>query len=138
MRIGWCRKAETSFGTMPLPTWLALRIMAASGCSDSIKPDRPMSRFAISSAWNAQRERIYLSRRSITQYLVQAWRHWMCSFTTRPARSGRIARLTEAGVMKRSVALLSQSKPGLGLKVFIAIKTNNTMRPVVQPVPARR
>ena len=40
--------------------------------------------------------------------------------------------------MKRSVALLSQSKPGLGLKVFIAIKTHNTMRPVVQPVPARR
>ena len=57
---------------------------------------------------------------------------------SRSACSRRIARLTEAGVMKRSVALLSPSKPGLGLKVFIAIKTNNTMRPVVQPVPARR
>jgi Lrp/AsnC family transcriptional regulator len=43
---------------------------------------------------------------------------------SRSACSRRIARLAEAGVIERSVALLSQSKLGLGLTVFIAIKTN--------------
>ena len=43
---------------------------------------------------------------------------------SRSACSRRIARLAEAGVIGRSVALLSQSKLGLGLTVFIAIKTN--------------
>ena len=36
----------------------------------------------------------------------------------------RIARQTEAGVIERSVPLLSQSKLVLGLTVLIAIKTN--------------
>ena len=43
---------------------------------------------------------------------------------SRSACSRRIARLAETGVIERSVALLSQSKLGLGLTVFIAIKTN--------------
>ena len=43
---------------------------------------------------------------------------------SRSACSRRIARLAEAGVIERSVALLSQSKLGLGLTVFITIKTN--------------
>ena len=43
---------------------------------------------------------------------------------SRSACSRRIARLAEAGVIERSVALLSQGKLGLGLTVFIAIKTN--------------
>ena len=43
---------------------------------------------------------------------------------SRSACSRRIARLAEIGVIERSVALLSQSKLGLGLTVFIAIKTN--------------
>ena len=43
---------------------------------------------------------------------------------SRSACSRRIARLAEAGVIERAVALLSQSKLGLGLTVFIAIKTN--------------
>ena len=43
---------------------------------------------------------------------------------SRSACSRRIARLAEAGVIERSVTLLSQSKLGLGLTVFIAIKTN--------------
>jgi len=43
---------------------------------------------------------------------------------SRSACSRRIARLAEAGVIERSVALLSQSKLGLGLTVFVAIKTN--------------
>jgi len=43
---------------------------------------------------------------------------------SRSACSRRIARLAKAGVIERSVALLSQSKLGLGLTVFIAIKTN--------------
>ena len=40
------------------------------------------------------------------------------------ACSRRIARLAEIGVIERSVALLSQSKLGLGLTVFVTIKTN--------------
>jgi len=43
---------------------------------------------------------------------------------SRSVCSRRIARLAEAGVIERSVALLSQSKLGLGLTVFITIKTN--------------
>ena len=43
---------------------------------------------------------------------------------SRSACSRRIARLAEIGVIERSVALLSQSKLGLGLTVFITIKTN--------------
>ena len=43
---------------------------------------------------------------------------------SRSACSRRIARLAELGVIERSVALLSQSKLGLGLTVFITIKTN--------------
>ena len=43
---------------------------------------------------------------------------------SRSACSRRIARLTEASVIERSVALLSQSKLGLGLTVFITIKTS--------------
>ena len=43
---------------------------------------------------------------------------------SRSACIRRIARLAEIGVIERSVALLSQSKLGLGLTVFIAIKTN--------------
>lgn len=43
---------------------------------------------------------------------------------SRSACSRRIARLAEMGVIERSVALLSQSKLGLGLTVFITIKTN--------------
>ena len=43
---------------------------------------------------------------------------------SRSACNRRIARLTESGVIERSVALLSKSKLGLGLTVFIAIKTN--------------
>jgi len=42
---------------------------------------------------------------------------------SRSACSRRIARLAEIGVIERSVALLSQSKLGLGLTVFITIKT---------------
>ena len=61
---------------------------------------------------------------------------------SRSACSRRIARLTEAGVIERSVALLSQSKLGLGLTVFIAIKTNqhnavwsNQFQSVVEQLP---
>ena len=61
---------------------------------------------------------------------------------SRSACSRRIARLTEAGVIERSVALLSQSKLGLGLTVFIAIKTNqhnaawsSQFRRVVEQLP---
>ena len=43
---------------------------------------------------------------------------------SRSACSRRIARLAEIGVIERSVALLSQSKLGLGLTVFVTIKTN--------------
>ena len=43
---------------------------------------------------------------------------------SRSACSRRIARLAELGVIERSVALLSQSKLGLWLTVFITIKTN--------------
>ena len=43
---------------------------------------------------------------------------------SRSACSRRIARLAELGVIERSVALLSQSKLGLGLTVFITLKTN--------------
>ena len=43
---------------------------------------------------------------------------------SRSACSRRIARQTDIGVIERSVALLSQSKLGLGLTVFITIKTN--------------
>ena len=43
---------------------------------------------------------------------------------SRSACSRRIARLAEIGVIERSVALLSQRKLGLGLTVFITIKTN--------------
>ena len=43
---------------------------------------------------------------------------------SRSACSRRIARLAELGVIERSVDLLSQSKLGLGLTVFITIKTN--------------
>ena len=43
---------------------------------------------------------------------------------SRSACSSRIARQTDIGVIERSVALLSQSKLGLGLTVFITIKTN--------------
>ena len=61
---------------------------------------------------------------------------------SRSACSRRIARLAEAGVIERSVALLSQSKLGLGLTVFIAIKTNqhnaawsSQFRRVVEQLP---
>ena len=61
---------------------------------------------------------------------------------SRSASSRRIARLAEAGVIERSVALLSQSKLGLGLTVFIAIKTNqhnaawsSQFRRVVEQLP---
>jgi len=61
---------------------------------------------------------------------------------SRSACSRRIARLAEAGVIERSVALLSQSKLGLGLTVFIAIKTNqhnavwsNQFQSVVEQLP---
>ena len=61
---------------------------------------------------------------------------------SRSACSRRIARLTEAGVIERSVALLSQSKLGLGLTVFIAIKTSqhnaawsNQFQRVVEQLP---
>ena len=61
---------------------------------------------------------------------------------SRSACSRRIARLAEAGVIERSVALLSQSKLGLGLTVFIAIKTNqhnaawsSQFRHVVEQLP---
>ena len=61
---------------------------------------------------------------------------------SRSACSRRIARLAEAGVIERSVALLSQSKLGLGLTVFIAIKTNqhnaawsSQFQPVVEQLP---
>ena len=60
----------------------------------------------------------------------------------RSACSRRITRLAEAGVIERSVALLSQSKLGLGLTVFIAIKTNqhnavwsNQFQSVVEQLP---
>jgi len=43
---------------------------------------------------------------------------------SRSACSRRLNRLSELGVIERSVALLSQEKLGLGLTVFIAIKTN--------------
>jgi len=42
---------------------------------------------------------------------------------SRSACSRRIARLAELGVIERSVALLSQAKLGLGLTVFISVKT---------------
>ena len=61
---------------------------------------------------------------------------------SRSACSRRIARLAEAGVIERSVALLSQSKLGLGLTVFVAIKTNqhnaawsSQFRRVVEQLP---
>ena len=61
---------------------------------------------------------------------------------SRSACSRRIARLAEAGVIERSVAVLSQSKLGLGLTVFIAIKTNqhnaawsSQFRRVVEQLP---
>ena len=61
---------------------------------------------------------------------------------SRSACSRRITRLAEAGVIERSVALLSQSKLGLGLTVFIAIKTNqhnavwsNQFQSVVEQLP---
>ena len=61
---------------------------------------------------------------------------------SRSACSRRRARLAEAGVIERSVALLSQSKLGLGLTVFIAIKTNqhnaawsSQFRRVVEQLP---
>ena len=61
---------------------------------------------------------------------------------SRSACSRRIARLAEAGVIERSVALLSQSKLGLGLTVFIAIKTSqhnaawsSQFRRVVEQLP---
>ena len=61
---------------------------------------------------------------------------------SRSACSRRIARLAEAGVIERSVTLLSQSKLGLGLTVFIAIKTNqhnaawsSQFRRVVEQLP---
>ena len=61
---------------------------------------------------------------------------------SRSACSRRVARLAEAGVIERSVALLSQSKLGLGLTVFIAIKTNqhnaawsSQFRRVVEQLP---
>ena len=61
---------------------------------------------------------------------------------SRSACSRRIARLTEAGLIERSVALLSQSKLGLGLTVFIAIKTSqhnaawsNQFQRVVEQLP---
>ena len=61
---------------------------------------------------------------------------------SRSACSRRIARLAKAGVIERSVALLSQSKLGLGLTVFIAIKTNqhnaawsSQFRRVVEQLP---
>ena len=61
---------------------------------------------------------------------------------SRSACSRRIARLAEAGVIERSVALLSQGKLGLGLTVFIAIKTNqhnavwsNQFQSVVEQLP---
>ena len=61
---------------------------------------------------------------------------------SRSACSRRIARLAEAGVIQRSVALLSQSRLGLGLTVFIAIKTNqhnaawsSQFRRVVEQLP---
>ena len=61
---------------------------------------------------------------------------------SRSACSRRITRLAEAGVIERSVALLSQSKLGLGLTVFITIKTNqhnaawcNQAQSVVEPLP---
>jgi len=61
---------------------------------------------------------------------------------SRSACGRRIARLAEAGVIERSVALLSQSKLGLGLTVFIAIKTNqhnaawsSQFRRVVEQLP---
>ena len=61
---------------------------------------------------------------------------------SRSACSRRIARLAEVGVIERSVALLSQSKLGLGLTVFIAIKTNqhnaawsNHFQSVVEQLP---
>ena len=61
---------------------------------------------------------------------------------SRSACSRRIIRLAEAGVIERSVALLSQSKLGLGLTVFIAIKTNqhnaawsNQFQSVVEQLP---
>ena len=43
---------------------------------------------------------------------------------SRSACSRRIARLAELGVIERSVALLSQAKLGLGLTVFISVKTS--------------
>lgn len=43
---------------------------------------------------------------------------------SRSACSRRITQLAERGIIERSVALLSQSKLGLGLMVFISIKTN--------------
>ena len=61
---------------------------------------------------------------------------------SRSACSRRIARLAKAGVIERSVALLSQSKLGLGLTVFIAIKANqhnaawsSQFRRVVEKLP---
>ena len=61
---------------------------------------------------------------------------------SRSACSRRIARLAEAGVIERSVTLLSQSKLGLGLTVFIAIRTNqhnaawsSQFRRVVEQLP---
>lgn len=61
---------------------------------------------------------------------------------SRSACSRRIARLAEIGVIERSVALLSQSKLGLGLTVFITIKTNQhnavwsrQFRAVVEQLP---
>ena len=61
---------------------------------------------------------------------------------SRSACSRRIARLAEVGVIERSVALLSQGKLGLGLTVFIAIKTNqhnavwsNQFQSVVEQLP---
>ena len=61
---------------------------------------------------------------------------------SRSACSRRIARLAEAGFIERSVALLSPSKLGLGLTVFIAIKTNqhnaawsSQFRRVVEQLP---
>jgi len=61
---------------------------------------------------------------------------------SRSACSRRITRLAAAGVIERSVALLSQAKLGLGLTVFIAIKTNqhnadwsNQFQSVVEQLP---
>jgi Lrp/AsnC family transcriptional regulator len=61
---------------------------------------------------------------------------------SRSACSRRIARLAETRVIERSVALLSQSKLGLGLTVFITIKTNqhnavwsNQFQSVVEQLP---